>query len=199
MPPITSTPWQRHVAAWQDCQRCPLCKTRRKVVLGKGSLPCDVLFVGEAPGDSEDVLGQPFKGPAGRDLDLMIKDAMEEAGMSVYLRLTFTNTLGCVPKDYESKKKRKGKEPLPNELEACRPRLIAFLKMAQPKLIVCVGRVAESEILKLMEAKAIQTCPTIHIIHPAAILQGPQAAKSLSINKNIVDMVEAFTKLKEVL
>lgn len=197
MPPVTLSPWQRHVAAWQHCIRCPLCKTRRQVVLAKGPLPCDCLFIGEAPGDSEDVRGKPFIGPAGRDLHLMIEDALAEIGLAPdAFRIAFTNTLACVPKDYESKKKRKGKEPLPNELEACRPRLVSFINMAQPSLIVTVGKVAETEIQKLVDDDVIEPCHLATIVHPAAILQAPVAAKGLMVQRNIVNLVEAFEKLK---
>jgi uracil-DNA glycosylase len=70
------TLWSAHVDDWKDCTRCPLHTVRSNVVLARGSIPCDILFVGEAPGRSEDALGKPFVGPAGILLDEMIEDAL---------------------------------------------------------------------------------------------------------------------------
>ncbi len=64
--------YQEYKKQWKGCKRCPLYKTRRKIVHCRGSLPCDIFFLGEAPGDSEDLLGKPFVGPAGKLLDRII-------------------------------------------------------------------------------------------------------------------------------
>ncbi len=69
---LIRTKLDQHIADWESCTRCPLHTTRRWVVLGRGTLPCDVLFVGEAPGNSENDIGKPFIGQAGKILDSLI-------------------------------------------------------------------------------------------------------------------------------
>lgn len=61
--------WQQHVERWKDCTACPLCRQRYRICLARGDIPCDVLFIGEAPGQSEDATGLVFWGPAGDLLD----------------------------------------------------------------------------------------------------------------------------------
>ena len=87
------TPYQRHREKWKGCERCSLYRGRRSVVLCRGKLPCDVLFVGEAPGVSEDVLGRPFVGPAGKLLDEIVERALD--GQYDY---AITNLVACIPK-----------------------------------------------------------------------------------------------------
>lgn len=75
--------FQEHRRKWNDCQRCRLCEGRTNVVLARGRVPCDVLFIGEAPGVSEDILNKPFVGPAGKLLDSIVEKAWEKAGEEV--------------------------------------------------------------------------------------------------------------------
>lgn len=92
-PQPTISPFQRHKAKWIDCQRCSLCERRKHVVLVRGKIPAPVLFIGEAPGASEDVLGRPFVGPAGKLLDHII-----EKGIDGQYDYAITNLVGCIPK-----------------------------------------------------------------------------------------------------
>jgi uracil-DNA glycosylase len=96
------TPFQLHVNRWGDCQQCELHRVRHKVVLARGRVPCDVLFIGEAPGASEDVLGLPFVGPAGHMLDYIIERSIgehnelrKEKGLPG-LRVAMTNLVCCM-------------------------------------------------------------------------------------------------------
>lgn len=175
------TPFQQHVSNWIDCQRCPLYKERRQVVLARGKVPCDVLFIGEAPGDSEDVLGGAFVGPAGHELDGWIATAMELRSIR-QLRLGFTNLLACIPVK-DSKGRR---EPKRESIVACSPRLQEFLKLAQPRLIVKVGSIAEKELVDL---------PGVGIIHPSAVLQMDNARKPVTIQGAIVTLADAMEEL----
>jgi DNA polymerase len=61
--------WSEHVERWKDCMACGLCRQRYRICLGRGTVPCDVLFIGEAPGAVENAQGLPFVGPAGQLLD----------------------------------------------------------------------------------------------------------------------------------
>src|SRR5688572_27705229 len=82
MPPLPNrvslSPWQEHKQRWQGGCGHVMCSRALNVVLARGDLPCDVLFIGEAPGDSEDVTGNPFTGPAGSLLDDIITQARVE-------------------------------------------------------------------------------------------------------------------------
>lgn len=116
------------------CQGCTLCGTRTQTVFGKGSLSPIVLFVGEAPGEQEDREGKPFVGPAGKLLDLYL----EFIGLSkedYYIG----NILKCRPP--------RNRDPLPEEEEACLPYLREQLKLLQPKILVCLGRISAKRII----------------------------------------------------
>ena len=164
--------WADHVSRWKDCQACPLCHQRDRICLARGVVPCDVLFIGEAPGASEDAIGQPFVGPAGRLLDQIIERSM-------YLTAThaLTNHVCCFPREA---KERGENEPEHNEILACRPRLIEFVNIAQPRLIVCVGSLAAEYI------NHHDSVPCVDIVHPAAILRMPLAQKQMAAQKTIV-------------
>ena len=144
---------------WDGCQRCDLCQWRKKVVHARGVLPCDVFFVGEAPGASEDILGRPFAGPAGKLLDRIVADAMRAlvrlyrpAGGVAYNppELAFCNLIGCIPKDSPSGKVG---EPSKESILACAQRLIELVDVAQPKLVVCVGNLSEKWTPKILEGE----------------------------------------------
>lgn len=131
--------WQLHVEKWRDCSECTLCTQRNRIVLGRGQVPADVVFVGEAPGDSEDVIGQPFVGPAGKLLDEVIRLAV--AGRERTLRLAFTNLVCCFPKEA---KQTDNHQPAYEEIKACAPRLGEFIEVvARPEMVVCVGDLAK--------------------------------------------------------
>ena len=126
--------WQQHVEKWRDCRRCPLCEGRNRVVLARGKIPCDVVFIGEAPGESENIRGIPFDGPAGCLLDSIA----DRAGLG-RLRLLFANLVACFP----AEEKRTGSNAPPEiAIKACLPRLRELLDMAKPRLVVCVGELA---------------------------------------------------------
>lgn len=152
--PIIS-PWKLHKFEWQHCELCDLCEHRRKVVLARGSLPAEVLFIGEAPGPSEDSIGEPFVGPAGHFLDGML----QRAGFNVCdhgerpVTRCFTNLVGCIPKDEENKKFA---EPPKHAILACSPRLLELVAMCKPKVIVCVGKLSEKWARKILEGKNVQ-------------------------------------------
>src|SRR6266852_6184221 len=130
--------WTQHVERWKDCRRCPLWEQRTQVVLARGQIPCDLLFVGEAPGENEDLLGSPFVGPAGNLLDCIIKRSLMDH-RDVWWRLGFTNLVACFPREA---KVAGTNEPPDEAIMACRSRLTEFVEMAKPRLIVCVGSLA---------------------------------------------------------
>jgi DNA polymerase len=151
-------------------------------VLGRGKLPCDVLFLGEAPGQSEDVIGIPFAGPAGHLLDMMIDKVMN----GLDLRIAFTNLIACIPKDESGDKVN---EPEIDSINACQDRLIEFLLLARPKLVIFVGNLSAKHATKLID------CPSIEVTHPAAILRSDISVKSLLIQRVTVQIADAVAEL----
>ena len=179
---------QEWVKDWSGCTRCPLHKTRTNVVHGRGAIGkdgVDVLFIGEAPGDSEDICGEPFIGPAGQVLDQIIAQAVPEG-----VKFAICNLVGCIPRTGESVK---AGEPDYEDIAACRPRLERFVKIADPKLIVTVGKLAREHIEPGLStsAKFHKDIPMVDIIHPAAILRLPWAARGLAVRKCIVTISKA--------
>ncbi len=187
MPVSSLSPWEHFVTKWQNCTACELCNVRRNIVLAKGKIPCDVLFVGEAPGQSEDIHGIPFVGPAGHMLDDQIKEALVNAG-SPELRIAFTNLICCIPKEGG----QKTGEPPKESIEACKPRLVEFIKLCKPRLIVCVGDLAEKH-LDIPEGIPIPMI--VSVTHPAAILRAEYVRKALMFQKVVVTLENEFRDL----
>ena len=118
-----------------QCRACGLCETRTNVVFGVGDPAAEVLFVGEAPGEREDALGEPFVGKAGALLDDML--AMIGLDRS---RIYITNSIKCRPPH--------NRDPLNTEKDACAGFLQRQLQLMQPKIIVCLGRISAMEMIK---------------------------------------------------
>lgn len=197
--PKRPSPWQRHVQRWKNCQQCNLCQYRKQVVLGKGQLPCDVLLLGEGPGESEDVIGVPFIGPAGKLLQSQVDEACRRAEWTP--RMAFTNLVCCVPKDETYNKTG---EPNREQIEACSERLSEFVAMAQPSTIVCVGALAKKHIIGQAqfgdcEWLGDRLMRFIDIHHPAGIMRANLASRGLMSQQCVVKMTEEFEELKEVL
>lgn len=186
-PPVVS-PYQQLVNKWKNCTKCDLCKRRCQVVMYRGAIPCDVLFVGEAPGESEDVIGRPFIGPAGDLLNRQIEAALKDSGLTE-VKLGFVNLVGCIPKDEERKKQ----EPTKKEIEACHPRLEALFKLAKPTAVVAVGKLSEQRLGSAFGTAHAHTF--ISITHPAAILRADKSQQGLAIQRVIVQLAEVFESL----
>lgn len=185
MPASSLSPWQCFKTKWQNCSQCKLCEVRRNIVLAKGKIPCDVLFIGEAPGQSEDVCSIPFVGPAGHLLDQQIAEALRNVG-NPELRLAFTNLVCCIPKEGGTKTGEPDKECI----KACQPRLIEFVCLCNPRLIIKVGDLA----VKWME-DLFEQIEQASITHPAAILRAEIVRKPLMEQKVIVTLECVFREL----
>lgn len=152
------------------CRACGLAKTRRQVVIGRGTMPASVVFIGEAPGVSEDLIGIPFVGHSGKLLDTMLAETME--GISYYI----TNTVLCHPPE--------NREPTKEERHACKDWVIPLILDAKPRAIVFVGKVAERT---YAHAKELKEIPKFAIFHPAYLLRnGGQASPAYRHNINIL-------------
>lgn len=153
---------RKRLKNWFSCKRCRLAKTRRQVVLGRGVVPSEILFIGEAPGRSEDLRGEAFVGRAGKILDAALADAAKLAGRENSPPTFYvTNTVGCIPLD---EKQGPFREPLRDEILACWPRVASTARLVDPDHIVLLGNVAAEAVGdKFPEAKRLR--------HPAYILR----------------------------
>ena len=125
------------------CKACDLWKTGTQTVFGEGSQNSAVMFVGEQPGDREDLSGKPFVGPAGRLLD----EALEEAGID-RKEIYVTNVVKHFKWEHDVRGKRRiHKKPRYSEIHACRPWLEAEIHAVKPKVLVCLGATAAQAIL----------------------------------------------------
>jgi DNA polymerase len=150
------------------CQKCPLGSTRTNFVFGVGNPQAGLVLVGEAPGADEDLKGEPFVGRAGQLLNKIL-EAINFKREEVYI----CNILKCRPPN--------NREPLPDEVTQCEPHLWKQLELINPKIILCLGRVAAQVLLKTNDSltKMRGTMHDYHGIklmvtyHPAALLRNP--------------------------
>ncbi len=169
------TPFQLHVAKYKNGCGSEQCSGVKHIVFARGVIPCDILFIGEAPGESEDVCGQPFKGPAGALLTRLIE--MSGIMHNTGLQLAFGNMVNCIPRDGANK----ATEPDKEQILQCSGRLREFIKLCDPKLIICVGKLAakwldqdQNDCIKLHK-----DVPRAEIHHPAFILRATTASQGL--------------------
>ena len=118
-----------------ECTRCGLCEGRNQIVFGEGNPQADLMFVGEGPGEQEDQTGRPFVGRAGELLTKMIEAGIETPRSEVYI----CNIVKCRPP--------RNRNPLPDEVAACRPFLDGQITAIRPKVIVTLGKPAASLLL----------------------------------------------------
>jgi DNA polymerase len=161
-------------AASKKCKACPLWKSGTQTVFGEGPKHARIIFVGEQPGDKEDLEGKPFVGPAGRMLDR----ALEEAGVD-RSETYVTNAVKHFKWEPDGKR-RIHKKPNSREIAACRPWLISEIESLQPELIVCLGATAAQSVLqravKIGESrgKLIDTAFGARVlvtVHPSSLLR----------------------------
>ncbi len=165
-----------------NCHLCELSKYRKNAVFGEGSLEAKIMFVGEAPGETEDSLGRPFVGKSGELLNTMIENVLGLKREDIYI----TNIVKCRPP--------KNAEPTPEEANTCLPFLKKQIEIIKPKIIVTLGSVAlkylttnELQISKVRGSIIKQDDFTIiPTFHPSYLLRNPSAKK------------EAFEDLKSI-
>jgi DNA polymerase len=139
IPPRPTLEGLRKAAA--GCRACPLWRTGTQTVFGEGTAQARVVFVGEVPGDEEDLLGRPFVGPAGKLLDRVLVEAGIDRS-EIYL----TNAVKHFKWEPQGKR-RLHKKPNAREIAACRPWLMSELQVTRPKVIVCLGATAAQTLL----------------------------------------------------
>lgn len=126
--------WEELEQQCGNCNRCRLCNTRNNVVFGVGNRNADVMFVGEGPGEQEDLLGEPFVGAAGKLLDDMLS-IIDLDRTNCYI----ANIVKCRPP--------RNRDPEDDEQDACIDYLRNQVALVKPKIIVCLGRVAAKRLI----------------------------------------------------
>ena len=176
--------WEELKSACQNCRKCELCETRTNVVVGVGNPEAEVMFIGEGPGENEDLQGEPFVGRAGKLLDKMLTAVDLDRNKNIYI----ANIVKSRPP--------KKRDPKPEQQELCIEWLRDQVRLIRPKIIVCLGRIAAGRIIKSdikitkehgmwFEKNGILM---MAMLHPAAILRDPRRKP---------DAFDDFLKLRE--
>lgn len=161
--------WEELEQQCKSCHRCSLAETRTNVVFGVGSRQAEVLFIGEGPGEQEDLRAEPFVGRAGKLLDDML-GIIDLDRSNIYI----ANMVKCRPPQ--------NRDPLNTEQEACLEYLRNQVALLRPKIIVCLGRIAATKLMggdfkisrdhgKWYEKNGVQM---MALYHPAALLRDPR-------------------------
>lgn len=167
-----------------QCRKCPLCETRHNVVFGVGNENAEILFVGEAPGENEDLEGEPFVGRGGKLLDLYMGGIGLDRKDNIYI----ANMLKCRPPQ--------NRDPKPAEMDECIGWLRNLVHIMRPKIIVCVGRIAAQRLIspdfRVTRDHGIffnkNGTLMMGTFHPAALLRDPRRKS---------DCFEDFLKLQD--
>ena len=177
--------WKLLKSECADCSRCELCETRTNLVFGVGNEAAEVMFIGEGPGEQEDLQGEPFVGPAGKLLDTML-ELIDLDRSKVYI----ANVVKCRPP--------RNRDPQPAEQDACAEWLERQIALVNPRLIVCLGRIAAMAMIKpdfritaehgvWFERGAFSVSAAYH---PSALLRDPRKKDDM-----LADMLEIKKRL----
>ena len=127
--------WRELKSICNTCTRCGLCETRHNVVFGVGNETADIMLIGEGPGEQEDLQGEPFVGPAGKLLDDMLSIIDVDRRKNCYI----ANIVKCRPP--------RNRDPLETEQDSCIAYLQNQIRLVQPKVIICLGRIAAKRMI----------------------------------------------------
>lgn len=170
---VESMDWATLRQTVSECQACGLCRSRTQTVFGSGSVQAHWMIVGEAPGETEDRLGEPFVGVSGQLLDQMLhavgRSRTGQGTQGVYI----SNVLKCRPPA--------NRNPQAAEVAQCEPYLARQVALVQPKVILAMGRFAIQSLLQTQEpvgklrsrVHRYQGIPVIATYHPAYLLRTP--------------------------
>lgn len=173
----------------KKCSKCELCKTRHNVVFGVGNINADVMFIGEGPGENEDIQGEPFVGRGGQLLDKMLYAVDLDRKKNIYI----ANIVKCRPPH--------NRDPKPEEQEMCIDWLRNQVKLIKPKIIVCLGRIAAMKIIrpdfKITKEHGVfikkGNVEMMAMYHPAAVLRDPRKKEDA-----FQDFLTLRDKIKEI-
>lgn len=161
--------WEELQAQCLQCEKCELCRTRTNVVFGVGATDAEVMFIGEGPGENEDLQGEPFVGRGGQLLDKYLDAIGLDRNKNIYIG----NMVKCRPP--------KNRDPKPEEQEACIGWLRSQVRLLRPKIIVCLGRIAAQRLIDpnfkvtKQHGQFFDKNGTLMMgtFHPAALLRNP--------------------------
>lgn len=185
-------------AAAADCQACDLWKKGTQTVFGDGSRRANVLFIGEQPGNEEDLTGKPFVGPAGKLFD----NALEEAGID--RKQTYVTNVVKHFKWEPRGKRRIHKKPNAIEIAACRPWLEAEIALIKPEVIVALGATAAQALLgpqfrvTKQRGQFIESTLAPYVmatVHPSSILRAPDDETRRLEYRRFVDDLKKLTPI----
>ena len=184
-PPDGSAELDRLHAQIRTCTRCGLHATRTQAVPGTGPVDAEIMIVGEAPGFTEDVQGQPFVGPAGKLLDTLL----QQIGLSRE-QVFITNVLKCRPPQ--------NRDPMPNEAETCLPYLRKQFALVRPKAVLILGRHALERMLP-----GVGTISRVHgqifMRSGVAFIPCYHPAAALHNGSLVADLQKDFDRVREYL
>ncbi len=171
------------------CDKCRLCQTRTNVVFGVGNPAAKVMFIGEGPGENEDLQGEPFVGRGGQLLDKMLDVIDLSRKSNIYI----ANMVKCRPP--------KNRDPMPDEVEKCIGYLYEQINIIKPKIIVCLGRIAATSIISpdfkvtAQHGKFFEKDGILYmgVYHPAALLRNPNNKPEA-----MEDLFKLREKIKEI-
>lgn len=176
--------WSELKSDCMNCARCPLAETRTNLVFGYGNENAEVMFIGEGPGENEDLQGKPFVGRSGKLLDMYLEHIDLDRDKNIYI----ANMVKCRPP--------KNRDPKPEEQDTCIFWLREQVRIIRPKIIVCLGRISAQRLISpnfkvTKEHGAFfnkNGTLMMGTFHPAALLRNPN-------NKG--EALSDFLKLKE--
>lgn len=181
--------WQELKDACMGCQNCPLGATRTNLVFGTGNENAEVLFVGEGPGENEDLQGEPFVGRGGKLLDKYLEAIDLSRDKNIYI----ANMVKCRPPH--------NRDPKPEEQEECIKWLREQFRLLRPKIIVCLGRISAQKLIspdfkvtkqhgEFFEKGGVLMMGTFH---PAALLRNPNQKPAA-----LEDFIKLRSKIEEI-
>ncbi len=180
--------WEQLQQRCENCVRCELCQTRTNVVFGIGKPDADIMFIGEGPGEKEDLQGEPFVGAAGKLLDDMMS-IIDLTRENVYI----ANIVKCRPPG--------NRDPKEEEQDACIDYLRNQFALVKPQIIICLGRIAAKKVIdpdyRITDSHGQWRCRNglwmTAIYHPSALLRDPSKRP-----ETFRDLLRIRDKLKEV-
>lgn len=181
--------WQELKDACRGCQNCPLGATRTNLVFGTGNENAEVLFVGEGPGENEDLQGEPFVGRGGKLLDKYLEAIDLSRDKNIYI----ANMVKCRPPH--------NRDPKPEEQEECIKWLREQFRLLRPKIIVCLGRISAQKLIspdfkvtkqhgEFFEKGGVLMMGTFH---PAALLRNPNQKPAA-----LEDFIKLRSKIEKI-
>ena len=189
VPERPSLPKLKEAAA--GCTACPLHETGTQTVFGEGTSKAEVVFVGEQPGDQEDLQGKPFVGPAGKLLDRALEDAGIDRSQAYV-----TNVVKHF-KWQARGKRRIHQKPNWSEISACRPWLEAELDAIEPRVLVCLGATAAQALLgrdfrvSRQRGEPVESDladKVIATVHPSSILRADEETREREYRELVNDL-----------